>query len=92
MKKITVFRIALIALLLVSIVADCVSAVNRVHQYEVAMVVDEVTEECVVVVDNAGEAWEFEGDGYEVGQMIIVVFNDNGTISPYDDKIIEIRG
>ena len=48
--------------------------------------------DCVVLVDNDGEAWVFEGDGYEVGQLVIVVFDDMGTDDIYDDEIVEIRG
>ena len=63
---------------------------NEYH--EVPAVVEEVTEDCVVLVDSDGEAWVFEGDGYEVGQLVIVVFDDMGTEDIYDDEIIEIRG
>lgn len=65
---------------------------NSNEYYEAPAVVEEVTENCVVLVDNDSEAWVFEGDGYEVGQLVIVVFNNMGTDNIYDDEIVEIRG
>ena len=65
---------------------------NSNEYYEAPAVVEEVTENCVVLVDNNSEAWVFEGDGYEVGQLVIVVFNNMGTDNIYDDEIVEIRG
>ena len=66
---------------------------NESKSYEVAAIVDEYNAEnnCFVLVDWNGEAWFFEGE-LEVGQLVIVVFDDCGTADIYDDEIIEIRG
>lgn len=86
----------LIAILLIAILVSLLVApvilVTKTLTHEVPAVVEEVTADCVVLVDNDGEAWVFEGDGYEVGQLVIVVFDDMGTADIYDDEIIEIRG
>ena len=88
----TICRICLLVLLLVSIAVEAVETYHEMHTHEIAAIVDEVTADCVVLVDSDGEAWVFEGDGYEVGQFVIVVFDDCGTAEIYDDEIIEIRG
>ena len=89
MKHLT--AILLIAIL-VSLLVAPVILITKTHTHEVPAVVEEVTADCVVLVDNDGEAWVFEGDGYEVGQLVIVVFDDMGTADIYDDEIVEIRG
>ena len=88
----TICRICLLILLLASITVEAVETYHEMHTHEIAAVVDEVTTDYVVLVDNDGEAWVFEGDGYEVGQLVIVVFNDCSTADIYDDEIVEIRG
>ena len=46
----------------------------------------------ITLTDWAGEAWCIRGDGYEEGQLVIVVFNDNNTPENiYDDVIEEVR-
>ncbi len=62
--------------------------------YEVPAKVSEVDQFTgwVTLVDWAGEAWCIRGDGYELGQLVIVVFNDNNTPDNiYDDTIEEVR-
>ena len=61
------------------------------HTYEVAAMVEEYdeAENCFVLVDWNGEAWNYEGE-LEIGQLVIIELDDMGTASIYDDKIIEI--
>jgi hypothetical protein len=67
---------------------------SNVEHREVAAIVDEVNPEtgCITLVDWDGEAWIYEGEGFEAGQMVIIEFDDLGTNDIYDDEIIEIRG
>lgn len=44
----------------------------------------------VTVADNCGYVWDFEGDGYKVGEHINIKMNTNGTDNPIDDSIIAI--
>ena len=94
MKHITsILIVILLALTLIApiyIGANYFTVFSKERTHEVPAVVDEVTEDCVVLVDNDGEAWVFEGDGYAVGQSVIIVFNDMGTDDIYDDEIIQI--
>ena len=87
-----VILLALTLIIPIYIGANYFTVFSRERTHEVSAVVEEVTADCVVLVDNDGEAWVFEGEGYEVGQAVIVVFNDMGTADIYDDEIIEIRG
>ena len=42
--------------------------------------------------DENGEMWEMVNvHGYEVGEEILVVFNDNDTVEICDDEIMSIR-
>lgn len=46
----------------------------------------------VTFVDWSGEAWCIRGEGYEVGQLVIVDFNDNNTPDNfYDDLIVNVH-
>ena len=60
----------------------------KTHQtYEVAGIVEDSN----TLVDWNGEAWSYDGD-LEVGQLVIIVFDDMGTENLYDDEILEIKG
>ena len=62
--------------------------------YEVPAKVAEVdrTTGWVTLVDWADEAWCIRGEGYEVGQLVNVVFNDNDTPNDiYDDMVEEVH-
>lgn len=53
--------------------------------------VDETTD-WVTFVDWGGEAWCIRNTGYEVGQLVILEFNDNATEDNiYDDSIVNVR-
>ena len=51
--------------------------------------VDETTG-WVTFIDWADEAWCIRGEGYEVGQLVVITFNDNNTESIYDDLIVDV--
>lgn len=51
--------------------------------------VDETTG-WVTFVDWADETWCIRGEGYEVGQLVVITFNDNNTESIYDDLIVDV--
>lgn len=79
---------------------NCGKVIETNHQqtkshktYEVAGIVDEYDAEsgCSILVDWNGDAWFWEGK-MEVGQLVIIVFDDMSTADIYDDEIIEIKG
>ena len=44
------------------------------------------------LTDWAGETWCIRGEGYEVGQLVIAVFNDHNTPDNiYDDTIDQVK-
>ncbi len=45
----------------------------------------------VTLVDWNGEAWCIRDDSFEVGELVIAVFNDNNTDIIYDDVIVEVH-
>lgn len=46
----------------------------------------------VTLVDWAGESWCIRGEGYEIGQLVIAVFNDHNTPDNiYDDTIDQVK-
>lgn len=51
--------------------------------------VDETTG-WVTFIDWAGETWCIRGEGYEIGQLVVITFNDNNTESIYDDLIVDV--
>lgn len=45
----------------------------------------------ITVADNHGHEWVFFGAGYEVGDIITIKMNTNGTTNTvYDDEIVEV--
>lgn len=44
----------------------------------------------VTLEDWNGEAWCIRDDSFEVGELVIVTFDDMGTNSIYDDVIVDI--
>jgi hypothetical protein len=62
------------------------------HTYEVPARVSEVdkTTGWVNFVDWKDEVWCIRDDSFEVGELVIVVFNDNNTKTIYDDTVVEV--
>ena len=62
--------------------------------YEVPARVAEINNSTgwVTLVDWTGESWCIRGEGYEVGQLVIAVFNDHNTPDYiYDDTIDQVK-
>lgn len=96
MKKnvITVIALVLIVASLVSVGFTAVKMTRKASAY--ARVTEgtiiEVTDEVVAVETDDGNVWEFEGEGYEVGQRVEVVFSNNGSPNCYKDDVIQWVG
>ena len=64
------------------------------HVYPISGIVTEVSrqEDRVVVTDNNGNEWEFDGvEDWQEGDIAAMIMEDNGTEKIYDDEIIDIR-
>ena len=60
---------------------------------EVKATVIEVNNEAIALEDASGEVWVWEleeGETFEVGQIVTVVFDDLGNNDIYDDEIVKV--
>ena len=86
MKKIQVIVIIVIGLIM------CGWCSHYEHHYTRKAVVTNV--ECieVTVKDNSGHYWTFMGNGYNKGDKLTLVMNDNMTPNNiYDDIVKEVK-
>lgn len=47
--------------------------------------------DAVVVQDEQGHEWGFIGTGYELGEKLVLVMDNNHTMQVEDDRIIRIK-
>ncbi len=47
-------------------------------------------ENVITVVDTDGEEWQFDGEGWKEGDIIILLIDDNNTETKYDDIIVDV--
>ena len=47
--------------------------------------------DAVVVQDKQGNEWGFIGTGYELGEKLVLVMDNNHTMQVEDDRIIRIK-
>ena len=75
------------------IVITCVVCVilygvfNCLHTYERKGEVVESNNQEITVVDELGNLWEVKEKGYKVGDEVVMIMNDKGTTTIYDDEI-----
>lgn len=55
------------------------------------MSVIDTAENLVSVVDNNGNIWKFEDEGFSVGDNVMVIMNNKGTDTIYDDEIVAVK-
>ena len=100
MKKRTIRMIVTLFLLIVTAFASYTlgwmhgESFDPTSTYDSPARVAEVDEATgwVTFVDWSGEAWCIRGEGYEVGQLVIVDFNDNNTPDNiYDYLIVNVH-
>jgi len=61
-------------------------------RYTREAIVTEIKEDRVIVEDTCGYIWSFVGEGYQEGEKVTLVMNNNLTTSNIkDDKIIKIK-
>jgi hypothetical protein len=81
MKKMVI----IIALMLAVVGANFVDTHYTRENCEVVSYIEDV----VVVEDQQGHHWSFKGEGYEVGELVDLKMNTNGTDSYIADDIVE---
>lgn len=58
-------------------------------QYVKECIVVDVNNEVITIQTEQGDYFEFLGDGFVIGDIVTVTFNDNETIGINDDFIID---
>lgn len=96
MKKTIIAIIAIITIIIVLVtcglcIAKNISKTNAYTRSAEGTII-EVTGEVVAVETADGHVWEFEGEGFEVGQTVKVVFSNNGSPDFVRDDIIQWVG
>ena len=96
MKKTIITTIAIITIIIVLITCGLclVKSISKTNAYirSAEGTIIEVTGEVVAVETADGHVWEFEGEGFEVGQTVDVVFSNNGSPDCVKDDIIQWVG
>lgn len=96
MKKniITIIAIIILIATLIAITSIVINSISRTNAYTRSAegTIIEVTGEVVAVETADGHVWEFEGEGFEVGQTVTVVFSNNGSPDCVKDDMIKWVG
>ena len=96
MKKniITIIAIITLVIICIAIAGTVINSIPRTNTYARSAegTIIEVTGEVVAVETADGHVWEFEGEGFEVGQTVDVVFSNNGSPDFVKDDVIQWVG
>lgn len=96
MKKTIIATIAIITIIIVLVTCGLciVKNISKTNAYTRSAegTIIEVTGEVVAVETADGHVWEFEGEGFEVGQSVKVVFSNNGSPDCVKDDMIKWVG
>ena len=96
MKKTIITTIAIITIIIVLVTCGLciVKNISKTNAYTRSAkgTIIEVTGEVVAVETADGHVWEFEGEGFEVGQTVKVVFSNNGSPDCVKDDMIKWVG
>ena len=96
MKKTIITTIAIITIIIVLITCGLciVKNISKTNAYTRSAegTIIEVTGEVVAVETADGHVWEVEGEGFEVGQTVTVVFSNNGSPDCVKDDMIKWVG
>ena len=80
----------MITMIMMIVLFNVLNYIDR-HEEKRGVVVNIDDNECVTVIDGRGEEWQFFGDGFKVGESVIIVMDTQGTPEEYDDTIIDTR-
>ena len=61
------------------------------NTYERKAEVIKIKNEIITVKSKDGNIWEFEGDGFRVGQTVTLTMDNQGTDKIEDDRIIDVK-
>lgn len=96
MKKniITIIATITLVIICIAIAGTVINSISRTNAYTRSAegTIIEVTGEVVAVETADGHVWEFEGEGFEVGQTVNVVFSNNCSPNFVKDDMIQWVG
>ena len=96
MKKNIITITAIIALVIafIAIAGIAINSISHANAYTRTAegIIIEVNDEVVAVETADGHVWEFEGEGFEVGQIVDIVFSNNGSPDCVKDDMIKWVG
>ena len=96
MKKniITITAIIVLVIAFIAIAGIAINSISHANAYTRTAegIIIEVNDEVVAVETADGHVWEFEGEGFEVGQTVDIVFSNNGSPDCVKDDMIKWVG
>ena len=91
MKKI-IIAIIIITIFVNIETINCINSDNKNSYYPLMATVIEINDNIVMIEDNNGEVWEFEGsEDWQINDICSCIMNDKGTKTIYDDEIVKIK-
>ena len=85
-------RTALMGILVFGIFTILLAIASIIEtQYTREVTVVSYRADAVVVQDEQGFEWGFIGEGYELGEKLIVTFDNNHTSTRDDDRLIKVK-
>lgn len=81
MKKLLVLALTLLS--------SINTEINETHTHVLSGIVTNIND-YVYVSTTDGMGWAIDGDGYNIGDNLLLVFDDMGTTDIYDDEIITV--
>ena len=92
MKKIIIAIIIMMIVFVNTKAINCINLDNKNNYYLLTTTVIEINDDVVMIEDDNGEVWEFEGaEDWKVNDTCFCIMNNNGTQTIYDDKIVKIN-
>lgn len=86
MKKFTfIFKAMLVISAFLTMAVSACEYSNNLYAREAIVIAIEAND--IIVKDELGNAWAFDGDSYSIGDNVTLEMSSNGTINIEDDTI-----
>lgn len=80
----------IITTIIITIIASII--VTHEHHYtKEATITTTVSNGYTVATDNKGEEWAFYSQGLECGDRVVLIMDDNNTLSQKDDLVVGVE-
>ena len=78
-------------LIIITMICLYIAADHLSNRYVLAGTVTEATETGCLIVDENGEGWYWEEEGWSVGDNVEMVMHTRETQTIYDDGILKVK-